>query len=67
MFIYRTAKDGGSMVKIIKTWFQCALCPRETDIGYEVEYQEKKIIICEECLRKIKEKEKIKVPESVLA
>jgi len=41
----------------IKGWFRCEYpgCDVETDSGYVVMWENKKIRVCEECLKKIKE------------
>lgn len=50
------------MIKIIHKWFKCQYpsCKVESDTGYEIEYKGKKIVICAECLKKIKKSEKKK-------
>jgi len=57
------------MKKLINTWFRCEYpgCPVETDCGYEVHYQGKKILVCKECLKKIKGRGKGGVSKSVHA
>jgi len=56
-------------MKKINTWFRCEYpgCPAETDIGYEVQYQGKKIRVCKECLKKIRRRGKGDVSEIVHA
>ena len=48
-------------MKKITAWFKCEYpgCPVETDFGYEVQFQGKKILVCKACLKKIKEKKNV--------
>jgi len=43
-------------MKKINTWFRCEYpdCHNETDRGYEVEHEGKKIKVCEECYKKLR-------------
>jgi len=43
--------------KKIFTWSDCPFCPNESDAGYEIDYQGKRIIICLECYKSKKYKE----------
>ncbi len=43
------------MTKITNTWFQCALCPRESDTYYLLTHKGKKIKVCKTCMENIKE------------
>ena len=43
------------MTKITNAWFQCALCPTEGDTYYILTYKGKKIKVCENCYKNIKE------------
>ena len=48
------------MIRIIRQWFKCEYpnCNAEGDTGYQIVYKGEKIIVCAECLRKIKKKGK---------
>ena len=39
------------MTKITYTWFQCALCPVESDTYYILTRDGKEIKVCESCLK----------------
>ena len=45
-------------IKKITTWFKCEYpgCHKETDHGYEIEYEGKKIKVCQECYKKTRRK-----------
>jgi ribosome-binding protein aMBF1 (putative translation factor) len=42
-------------MKKITTWYKCegSGCNRETDNGYDIRRQGKKIMLCRECYKKI--------------
>jgi hypothetical protein len=63
---HQAGKYGGRVNKIIG-WYKCEYpgCPVETDTSYELQYQRKKILVCEGCLRKIRRRGKGGVSESV--
>ncbi len=54
-------------MKVINTWFRCEYpgCPVEIDSRYEMQYQGKKILVCKECQKKIRRREKGGVSESI--
>ena len=51
------------MIKAIAHYFKCEFpgCHFETDRGYEIEHQGKKIKICKDCYSKIKKRESVLV------
>jgi len=48
-------------MKKITAWFKCEYpdCTVESDSGYEVQYQGKKILVCKECIKKIRRKKNV--------
>ena len=52
------------MIKELTEYFKCEFpgCSCETDQGYEIEHQGKKIKVCEDCYSKIKKMEPVSVP-----
>jgi hypothetical protein len=46
------------MVRTVKTWFRCQYqgCTVETDTGYEMLIEGKKVMVCQSCMEKIQRK-----------
>lgn len=53
------------MIRIIRQWFKCCNCNAKGDTGYEIECKGKKIVVCVECLRKIKKRKKYRIASKV--
>jgi len=46
------------MVRTVKTWFRCQYkgCTVETDTGYEMLIEGKKVMVCRSCMEEIQKK-----------